>query len=261
MTPYYCDLGRHVLTPTRLESNTSRNEAADHLTSRLNDIRVKVIENITAAAARQEQYANKHCHEVEFEIGQEVLVNQRYINPANYPQTAKKKLASKYAGPYKIIERIGKVAYRLDLPTNIKAHNVFHVHTLKLYTQAQDDRQPTRPPALIIDHEEEYEVETILDKRTRNRRTEYLVKWLGYPVHESSWEPSQNMKNAHDFIQDFNNKKQKQVQKNTSTYSKNSKKKLLPPRTRTTYRPPGPKVGKANNGRKGLRASSSATLL
>ena len=52
MTPYYCDLGRHVLTPTQLESRSLGNETADHLASRLTNIGLTVVENIKAAATK-----------------------------------------------------------------------------------------------------------------------------------------------------------------------------------------------------------------
>ena len=47
----------------------------------------------------------------------------------------------------------------------------------------------TRPPPDLIDNEEEYEVEQILDSRTRgrNRRIQYLVKWVGYPDSDNQW--------------------------------------------------------------------------
>ncbi|XP_041017910.1 uncharacterized protein LOC121260130 [Juglans microcarpa x Juglans regia] len=44
----------------------------------------------------------------------------------------KGKLSPRYVGPYEIIERVGPVAYRLNLPTKMQGiHNVFHVSTLK----------------------------------------------------------------------------------------------------------------------------------
>ena len=41
----------------------------------------------------------------------------------------------------------------------------------------------------LSDNSEEYEVETILDKRTLKGKTQYLVKWIGYPLHDATWEP------------------------------------------------------------------------
>ena len=40
-------------------------------------------------------------------------------------------------------------------------------------------------------------------KRKKRGKIFYLVKWLGYPDHENSWEPAKNLKNAQQKIQDF----------------------------------------------------------
>ena len=58
---------------------------------------------------------------------------------------------------------------------------------------------------MVQDHIE-YEVEKILDKRVRYRRTEYLVKWMGYPEYDATWEPAANLKNSQDLIQEFEQK-------------------------------------------------------
>jgi hypothetical protein len=44
------------------------------------------------------------------------------------------------------------------------------------------------PPPTLIDGEEEYEVEAILDSRMRYNRLEYLVKWKGYNESHNQWE-------------------------------------------------------------------------
>ena len=43
------------------------------------------------------------------------------------------KLSPRYCGPFEVLERIGPVAYRIVLPSNTSAHNVFHVSLLKKY--------------------------------------------------------------------------------------------------------------------------------
>jgi len=72
----------------------------------------------------------------------------------------------------------------------MKIHNVFHVDLLIPHheTEAYGVTYPQPPPELI-DGEEEYEVEEIIDDRynCRKRKKQYLVKWVGYPPSENSW--------------------------------------------------------------------------
>jgi len=61
--------------------------------------------------------------------------------------------------------------------------------------------------------EEEYTVEKILDKRIRGGKTEYLIKWEGYPDSENTWEPEDNL-DCPDLISAFEEKsKQKKEEK------------------------------------------------
>ena len=126
---------------------------------------------------------------------------------ASQAKQPSKKLQSKYIGPYKIAEAISPVAYRLDLPPTLRIHPVFHVSLLKSYIEPEiiDDRKlPSPPPEPVtIEDHEEFEVERILDRRTKYRQTEYLVKWKGYPECDTLWEPLKNLDNAAEVIVEF----------------------------------------------------------
>jgi len=62
-----------------------------------------------------------------------------------------------------------------------------------------------KPPPIILNNEEEYEVEQILDKRTRYGKTQYLIKWKGYPLSEASWKPEEYL-NCPELLKEFNKK-------------------------------------------------------
>ncbi|RDW69942.1 hypothetical protein BP5796_08339 [Coleophoma crateriformis] len=82
--------------------------------------------------------------------------------------------------------------------------------TKKLESTSKNDKFD-RPAAIKVGNQEsgrffaEYEVERILESRLKaNDKVEYYVKWVGYPVEESSWEPASNLAHAEKKIADFN---------------------------------------------------------
>ena len=95
------------------------------------------------------------------------------------------KFAPRYLGPFKVLERIGQVAHRLELLVSI--HDVFHVSLLKRYLWDRIGRIDPPPPPEVIDDEPEWEVETILDhrlvERGRKKKVEYLIKSLVMTLH------------------------------------------------------------------------------
>ena len=100
---------------------------------------------------------------------------------------------------------LSPVTYRLTLPEQWKIHPVFHVDLLTPYKETTfHSVNYTRPPPDLINNEEEYEVETILDSRVRGRKrqVQYLVKWVRYPDSDNQWLNADQL-TANEAIKDF----------------------------------------------------------
>lgn len=113
------------------------------------------------------------------------------------------KLDDVYLGPYKVIEKVGDHAYKLDLLLTMKLHPVFSTSSLKPChnNPITSQPRPENPPPEVIDDYKEYHVDHILDLRYSRRRIEYLVLWTGYD--EPTWEPWYNFKNAKAKVEEF----------------------------------------------------------
>ena len=89
---------------------------------RLQSMMQVVEKNVTKAQSRQKQWYDKGARLREFQKGDPVLV----LLP-----TSSNKLLAQWQGPYQVIERTGKVTYKVDMHDKWKRHRVFHVNMLK----------------------------------------------------------------------------------------------------------------------------------
>lgn len=127
------------------------------------------------------------------------------VGPQSASHRPSEKLDAKRYSPFKVIEKVGHGAYRLELPPNWKErlHNVFNEVLLTKFVDPEATvqlKRHHRPPLEITSGVPEYEVQEILDSRNKGSTSrpqwEYKVLWKGYPQAEATWEPLLNITNA-----------------------------------------------------------------
>ena len=115
-----------------------------------------------------------------YQVDDQVWLEGRHLR-TNQPTA---KLAPRRHGPFKIVQVMSPVNYRLELPTQWSIHPVFHTDLLTPYRETlMHGHNYQRPPPDLVDREEDYEVKKILDQQHfgRRRKLQYLIKWKGYP--------------------------------------------------------------------------------
>ncbi len=163
-----------------------------------------------AAAQMKAQYNNKKRPVIEYQVGDKVWLDTTNLN---LPRP-KKKLDDKRTGPFLIVSKKGASAYTLKLPSTWHIHPTFNESLLTPYTPPAfpNQEQPLPPPPDLIDGEEHYEIEKVLDSRERKVRgkagepwrwtTDYFVKWKGYGPESNTWVRENDM-DADELIDDY----------------------------------------------------------
>ena len=139
------------------------------------------------------QVYNKHHRDRQFNVGDWVYLKLQSYRQFLVDRRSNAKFAAKYFGPFKVLKKIGLVAYLLDLPTKSKLHPVVHVLVVKPHV-GQDTPVSSGLPE---DFSPQIHPQTVLEQRRRKGIVEILVHWVDYSPIDATWE------NKADFVSRF----------------------------------------------------------
>jgi hypothetical protein len=88
-------------------------------------------ENLQTVKNKQKISAGRHKIERSFEVGDLVFLGLQPYRHSSLKKSGAEKLKPRFYCPYRIMRRVGKVAYELEIPEGGKIHNMFHVSCLK----------------------------------------------------------------------------------------------------------------------------------
>ena len=201
MPPYEMLYGRRCRTPVCWGEVEQREIGSKTEVETLAEKLAQVRARLKAAQDRQKSYADKRRRPIEFEIGDRVLLK---VSPWKGLIRFRKrgKLSPRYIGPFKVLARVGEVAYRLELPPELSSiHPTFHVSYLRKCLADETSHVPyeelevderlnyVEEPIAIIDHTE---------RRLRNKVVKMVrVQWKHRKGSESTWETEEEMKKSY----------------------------------------------------------------
>ncbi len=201
--------GRHPSTPSSLMAGSdSPVQSVKEMLAGLASVHKSARDNLLRAQQRQAANADSHRRDVTFVVGDQVLIDAAVLRSDYDADRPTPKLAHKWVGPFPVTA-VNRTTVTVTLPANSRAWNVFHVSEVRHYVTPVDSSTPRPPPDRVDDASGDvhYVVERIIDKRTKGRgrstRVEYLVKWEGYPDHESTWQGLDDLEDAMDAVQDY----------------------------------------------------------
>jgi len=203
-------MGQQPLTPQSVASGYKGSSPAAYRLAKDWDLQLDITKAyLNKASTKMKKWADKHRRPVEYQVGVLVMVK---LLPQQFKvfRTVHKGLVRKYEGQFPILQKVEKVSYKLELPSKLKIHPVFHVSMLKPYHGDTDD--PSRgeshraPKAIVSSFDRD--IEAIEAKRIIRRRgvpsyNEYLIRWKGLPDSEASWEKEEDLWQFRDKISEF----------------------------------------------------------
>jgi len=195
---------RMSFEPDVIEYKSSRERLqtakAENISENMNKTLKFARESLAKTREQMMKQVNKHRKEVDYEIESKMFLNERNIVTAR----SFKKLDDKMLDSFTNLDLVDS-SYKLKLPESMRVHDVFHPDLLR---PAVDDLLPDQKNepsgSIVVNDEDEWEIDDILNSRRYRRRLQYRVKWNDYD-NDLNWynADGDEFMNAQEVVDDF----------------------------------------------------------
>jgi len=151
-------------------------EGAKRFVERMKNVQEEAKAALQKAQEDMKRYADRERGEVEeYQVSDLVLLSTKDLK---YQMVGRQteKLTEHFVGPYKVKAIISSNAIELDLPSTVRIHPVVNVSQVRRYRSQVEGQRKEMPQPVVIEGEEEWEVEKIMNKRKVQGKEKYLVR-------------------------------------------------------------------------------------
>ncbi|PHT84835.1 hypothetical protein T459_13278 [Capsicum annuum] len=201
-SPFELATGQQPNTPQSLPVNAGmRNPGAYHMAKAWEEQVDMARSYLDKAARKMKKFADRSRRPVHYRIGDKVMVK---LNPRQFKslRSVNQSLIRRYEGPFEIVAKVGKISYKLDMPSHLKIYPVFHASKLKPYFEDKEDVErgkSSRAQIFMTSAATDKQIEDIIDhqlvrgKGWGNSSAQFLVHWKGQSPEEASWEKYEDL--------------------------------------------------------------------
>lgn len=190
MTPYEITFGRKPFNFSEYLAGSSKLNVVDEMLTDREGIFQTIRKELLKAQEKMKTIADAKRREVEYHPGDWVMLKLRSYRQASAkgPQAFMGKLAKRFYGPFQVLERIGAMAYCLQLPEGTHIHPVFHCLMLKPFKGSPKSVHNIQLPTHFVQNQPVITPLAILNyRRTKDQGPwEVLVQCQGLPPDDTS---------------------------------------------------------------------------
>ena len=189
VTPFKVVYGRDPPPLIRYEWGSTANHEVESLLLQQDVVLDKLKHHLHRTQQKMKAHADSKHRDIHWSVGESVYVKLCPYRQSSLARRVNENLAPSFYGPFKILEKIGPAAYKLELPTTARIHPVFHVSLLKKATGSQPVA-PSIPSSLTIDMEQLVQPTTVLAAHPYPIRgtadPKVLIHWYDLPTYGDS---------------------------------------------------------------------------
>ena len=208
MSPLYANYGFHPPTEW-IKEREAQNPGAQLYAQWMQTTHLKAHEPLDRTReSMNKYYERKAKQEPDIAVGDIVILNAKKIRT----KRPTKKLSPKLYGPFKVMEKRGNQAFKLEISPRWKIHPIIHICLLEPYDHSNRpgrEQPPWEPEEIYGDLQWEVErivkseIITYVRRRRPMQEIRYFVKWAGCSEDENTWEPPESLENALELVKAF----------------------------------------------------------